>query len=141
MKKYKYDSPLCEECGGKIIEDGERICSNCGLVEGPVLKLPKIYSNSVQNEMRKQNNESTHLKEYHRIIHNKAYREQYQKDFKEKIKENNKKYYKDKRSVAIKRSVQKRFAKYCKKNKLKQAVFLTILLTETLDLLEDDQNG
>lgn len=67
LKKYKYDSPMCEFCGGRVIRDREWVCSVCGIVQGEILDSVKNPYNKVgESEHRKRKRESDWSKKLHK---------------------------------------------------------------------------
>ena len=47
----------CTECGGRVIEDRELVCEDCGLVQGQILQSKKRspYLNTRESSYRKEN--------------------------------------------------------------------------------------
>ncbi|KKM60320.1 hypothetical protein LCGC14_1542990 [marine sediment metagenome] len=110
LKKYKYDFIHCESCGGRVIRDGELVCSECGLIQGKILDSVKNpYSHVGESEYHKYNREANHDRKLHKLDLNKS------------------KFT----NIRILKSAGVKLTEYCKKNKLTKYLFISeIILKE-----------
>lgn len=119
LKKYRYNFPLCEFCGGRVIRDREWVCSVCGMVQEkihePKGKNPNV--NTTESKVRKYRRES----EWDKKLHKK--------------KLNKNKFA----TVEISRGVKILLSKYMKGRAIYQYQFLNEIILKAISEDKDDK--
>ena len=101
----------CDDCGGRIVEDHEYVCQDCGLIHDPIVSGSlNAYKNTTESSYRKKIREINH---YKRLNKNTMNREKFGK-------------------VQILKEVHVKLIKYCKENHIVQYKFVSDLIDKAV---------